>query len=165
MPRFLPLGLDIREKPCLVVGGGGVGTRKALTLARAGAKVTVLAPTVTDELARQIEDRRIAWLDRTYSPEHTRGAFLVVAATDDIALNAAIGSDAQARGALVCDASSATRSTVIFPALLETDDVTVAVFTDGRDPRVARDTRDRIAALLDDRDQRTKSISRRSPRR
>jgi uroporphyrin-III C-methyltransferase/precorrin-2 dehydrogenase/sirohydrochlorin ferrochelatase len=152
MPRFLPLGLDVREKPCLVVGGGSVGTRKALALARAGAEVTVLAPAVTDELAGQIEDGRITWLERTYGPEHARGVFLVVAATDDDALNATIGRDAHARGILVCDASSAARSAVIFAALHETDEVTVAVFTDGRDPRMARDARDRIAAFLDEED-------------
>jgi siroheme synthase-like protein len=152
MPRFLPVGLDIRGKPCLVVGGGAVGTRKALTLAQAGAAVTVLSPTVTAELAAQIEAGRMTWLERTYSQEDVTGAFLVVVATDDGALNSAIGGDAEKSGALVCDASSAKRSAVIFAALLETDDVTVAVFTDGRDPKMARDTRDRIAALLDDQD-------------
>jgi uroporphyrin-III C-methyltransferase/precorrin-2 dehydrogenase/sirohydrochlorin ferrochelatase len=114
--------------------------------------VTVLSPTVTDELAGQIEAGRMTWLEKTYSPEDVDGALLVVAATDDGSLNAAIAGDAERRGALVCDASSAGRSAVIFPALLETDDVTVAVFTDGRDPKMARDTRDRIAALLDEQD-------------
>jgi siroheme synthase-like protein len=152
MPRFLPLGLDIRGKPCLVVGGGNVGTRKVLTLARAGAEVTVLSPNVTEELAKQIENGSIKWVDGSYGPKHARGAFLVVAATDDDALNAAIVSDVEACGGLVCDASSATRSAVIFAALLETDDITIAVFSDGRDPKTARDTRDRIAAVLDHED-------------
>ncbi len=47
MLRFLPVGLDVRGQRCLVVGGGGVGTRKALTLARVGADVTVIAPALT----------------------------------------------------------------------------------------------------------------------
>ena len=146
--RFLPVGLDVRGKSCLVVGGGGVGTRKVLTLARAGAAVTVVSPTVAGELAGLIETGQIRWVKDSFTEEHLGGAFLVVAATDDEALNATVARLAAQSGALVCDASSAERSAVIFGALLDQRDFTVAVFTDGRDPARARQTRDRIAALL-----------------
>ena len=145
---FLPVGLDVRGKHCFVVGGGDVGTRKALTLARAGASVTVICPTATAQLAEQIEAGRIRWVNESFREEHLTGAFLVVAATDDKALNAAVGQVADKCGALICDASSAQRSQVIFAASLHRDDVTVAVLTDGRDPTLARQTRDRIARLL-----------------
>ena len=148
--RFLPVGLDVRGRSCPVVGGGGVGTRKVLTLIRAGAAVTVVSPTVTGELAEQIEAGQAGWVKDTFREEHARGAYLVVAATDDETQNAEIVRHAAACGALVCDASSAERSQVIFGALLETGDATVAVFTDGRDPAQARRTRDRIAAVLDE---------------
>ena len=147
MLRFLPVGLDVQGKRCLIVGGGGVGTRKAITLGRAGATVTVVSPTVAGELAEQIEAGRIRWVKDSFREEHLGGAFLVVAATDDEAQNAAVVRTAVACGALVCDASSAERSGVIFGALLRQDDVTVAVFTDGRDPARARRMRDRIADL------------------
>ncbi len=148
MLRFLPVGLDVQSKNCLVVGGGSVGTRKALTLTRAGAVVTVISPTVTGELTEQIEAGRIRWVKDSFREEHLSGAFLVVAATDDEAANAAVVRFAAQCGALVCDASSAERSQVIFGALLEGDDVTVAVFTGGRDPAQARRIRDQIANLL-----------------
>jgi len=148
MLRFLPLGLDVRGKSCLVVGGGSVGTRKALTLARAGAVVTVIAPAVTAELARQIAAGRVRWVDDSFREAQLGRPLLVVAATDDEALNAAVVRLAARSGALCCDASSAERSGVIFGALLQDDDVTVAVFTGGRDPAQARRTRDRIADLL-----------------
>ena len=146
--RFLPVGLDVRGKNCLVVGGGGVGTRKALTLRRAGAIVTVISPAVAGELAEQIEAGHIRWLQDSFQEDHLRGAFLVVVATDDEALNAAVVRLAVQSGALVCDASSAERSEVIFGALLQWEDVTIAVFTDGRDPAQARRTRDQIANLV-----------------
>ena len=148
MLRFLPIGLDVRDKECLVVGGGGVGTRKALTLARAGAIVTVISPAVTGELTEQIAAGRIRWMKDSFREEHLGGAFLVVAATNDEALNEAVVRVAVQCGALVCDASSVERSQVIFGALLESDDVTVAVFTGGRDPARARRTRDHIANLV-----------------
>ena len=153
MLRFLPLGLDVRGRRCLVVGGGSVGTRKALTLSRAGAEVTVISPTITDELAARSDAGSIRCVPEAFRAEHLEGAFLVVAATDDQALNAAIVGRAAERGALVCDASSAERSQVIFAACLEADDVTVAVFTGGRDPARAAGTRDEIAEFLARRDE------------
>ena len=146
--RFLPVGLDVQGKNCLVVGGGGVGTRKALALARAGAIVTVVSPAVTGELADQIEDGRVRWTKDSFREEHIKDAFLVVAATDDETSNAAVVRVAAQCGALVCDASSAERSQVIFGALFEDGDATVAVFTGGRDPAQARRTRDEIAQLV-----------------
>ena len=147
-PRFLPLGLDVRSKNCLVVGGGSVGTRKVLTLAQAGAVVTVVSPAVTEELAEQIAAGTVRWVQESFRPEHASGAFLVVAATDDDECNAAVVEAAVENRALACDASSAERSQVIFGALLEADDVSIAVFTGGRDPSLARRTRDLVAELL-----------------
>ncbi|MHC4672924.1 MAG: precorrin-2 dehydrogenase/sirohydrochlorin ferrochelatase family protein [Planctomycetota bacterium] len=148
MLRFLPVGLNIKDKKCMVVGGGGIGTRKVLTLTRAGATVTVVSPIVTEELSHEIEAGGIRWVKESFREEHLGGAFLVVAATDDEVLNASVVRAAVKSGALVCDASSADRSQVIFGALLESDDATVAVFTGGRDPAQARRTRDRIAKLI-----------------
>ncbi len=151
--RFLPVGLDVRQKGCLVIGGGSVGTRKVQTLKRAGAIVTVVSPALAEELAElieaeQIEGGQIRRVKDSFREEHLDGAFLVVAATDDESLNAAVVRLAVQSGALACDASSAERSQLIFGALLQRDDVTVAVFTAGRDPALSRQTRDRIAELM-----------------
>ncbi|MGD2155024.1 MAG: bifunctional precorrin-2 dehydrogenase/sirohydrochlorin ferrochelatase, partial [Gemmatimonadales bacterium] len=146
--HFLPLGLDVRNRECLVVGGGSVGTRKATTLLRAGAVVTVVSPALTDELAEQVRAGRVRWLRESFREEHMAGAFLAVAATDSDDTNGAVVQAAVASGALACDASSAERSQVIFGALLEADDLTIAVFTGGRDPAQARRARDRIAGLI-----------------
>lgn len=146
--RFLPVALDLRNKSCLVVGGGTIGTRKAITLTRAGAIVTVVSPVVTDELAGLISAGGIRWVQDSFREEHVGGAFLAVAATHDDDCNAAVVEAAVKNGALPCDASSAERSQVIFGALLQDDDVTIAVFTGGRDPARARRARDRIADLI-----------------
>ena len=147
--RFLPVGLDIRGKSCLVVGGGSVGTRKVNNLVRAGAKVTVVSPAVTKDLTAQIETGGVRWVPDSFREECLDGVFLVVAATDDESMNARVVSRAGERGILVCDASSSDRSQIIFGALHRADDgVTIAVFTDGRDPAGARRTRDTIARLL-----------------
>jgi len=146
--RFLPLGIDVRGKHCLVVGGGSVGTRKVHVLQRAGAIVTVVSPDVAAELAELIEAGRLRWVKDSFRQEHLGDTFLVVAATSDQRVNQTVVRLGAGQGILVCDASSAERSDVIFGALLQRDDATVAVFTDGRDPARARRTRDEIAALL-----------------
>ena len=134
-----------------MIGGGSVGTRKAATLAHVGAIVTVVSPTVTRELEKLIAAKRVRWLRETFRAEHLLGVFLAVAATDDDALNAEVVETAAQGGTLACDASSAQRSQLIFGALLESDEVTIGVFTGGRDPSLARRVRDRIARLVDER--------------
>jgi siroheme synthase-like protein len=146
--RFLPLALDVRGMKCVVVGGGTVGSRKALTLTRAGARVTVVAPELTDDVKSRLHELGITWINKGFSEEHLESAFLVVAATPDKILNATVARLGREHNALVCDASSAGTSQVIFGALLHVDNATIAVFTDGRDPARARSTRDEIAGLL-----------------
>ena len=151
--RFLPVGLSFKGRGCLVVGGGSVATRKVRTLVGAGAVVTVVSPALTTDLAEFAGHGRVRWIEQVFQSTHLSGAFLVVAATNDEALNAAIVQEARQAGALTCDASSAERSQVIFGALLDIDDATVAVFTDGRDPAQASTLRDRIGnTLIPDRD-------------
>jgi siroheme synthase-like protein len=150
--RFLPVGLRIDGEQCLVVGGGGIGARKVENLLRAGARVTVVAPTVTDELRELADAGRITWLEDTFRSEHLAGMFLAVAATDDALRNQEIARLASESGVLICDASSSDETQVIFGALHDEAEATVAVFTDGRDPGQARRLRDRISRLLSDRD-------------
>ena len=145
--KYLPIGLDVRGRPCIVAGGGEVGTRKVLNLLRAGAQVTVVSPEATSELVRRAAGGEIHWVREEYREHLLDGAFLAVAATDDEGLNASLVEAAGRRGILSCDASSAERSQVIFGALHEKDGVTVAVFTDGRDPSLAQRARDRIREL------------------
>lgn len=146
--RFLPLGIEVRDRACVVVGGGAVATRKVRTLLGAGAAVTVVAPTITEALRGDIDAGRAVWRRARFSAEQLDGAFLAVLATDDVELNAAGARMAAERGVLACDASSAEDSQVIFGALLEDADVILAVFTDGRDPGAARRTRDQVGRLL-----------------
>lgn len=145
--RYLPVGLDVRNRSCVVVGGGKIGTRKARNLIRAGARVMVVSPEGTEEITRMAGSGVITWLRREYLKEDVEQAFLVVAATDNAPLNTRLIQDGRSAGALTCNASSSADSELIFGALHHGDDVTVAVFTDGRNPSLARQTRDRIAAL------------------
>ncbi len=149
-PRsYLPLGIDVAGLRCLVVGGGRIGARKALTLATPGAAVTVLSPEISDRLRPAVEQGTVRWQQRRYDSGCLDGFVLVVAATDDPALNIEIGRDAEQRGILHCVVSPGRFSRIIFPAVHEHDGVAVAVHTNGRDCARARQVRDRIAAMLE----------------
>lgn len=146
--KYLPVGLNVREKKCVVVGGGRIGTRKVENLLRAGATVELVAPEASPALLALAESGRISWLREPFRETHLRGALLAVAATDDEALNAHVVAVAAELRVLACDASAAERSEFIFGALHESEGTTIAVFSDGRDPSLSRKTRDRIAAFV-----------------
>lgn len=147
--EFLPLGLDISGWPCVVVGGGRIGARKASALLRVGGRVTVVSPRLSSELARSAAGGQLRWVQDEYTPPALDGSRLVIAATDNHELNLHIGHDARARGIPCCVVSSGRSSNLIFPAVHRSAGVTVAVHTDGRACRESRDLRDRIAAVLD----------------
>ena len=145
--KYLPVGLDIRASKCVVVGGGRIGARKVRNLLRAGGDVTLVSPDAISEMAEMASSGRIQWKKEAFREGHLDGAFLAVVATDDEELNARIADAAVRLGILICDASSGDRSQLIFGALHEEDGVTIAVFTDGQNPALARETRDRIARI------------------
>ncbi|MGW8265646.1 MAG: precorrin-2 dehydrogenase/sirohydrochlorin ferrochelatase family protein [Longimicrobiales bacterium] len=146
--KYLPLGLNVQGKKCVVVGGGKIGTRKVENLLRAGAAVHLVAPEAS-ERARELAERgRITWIREAAGARHFDGALLAVAATDDVEENARLTKTAKGLGVLICDASSAERSEIIFGALHVAEGLTIAVFTDGEDPTRARATRDGIAAFV-----------------
>src|SRR5215471_62830 len=88
--------LDLAGRRCVVVGGGAVGLDKAGGLDACGAAVTVVSP----ELHESFAELEVEWVARPYRSPDLRGAFLVIAATSDKAVNELVHRDAQARGML-----------------------------------------------------------------
>ena len=75
--RYLPINLDIRSRPVVVLGGGEIASRKVLRLLEAGALVTVVAPQLTEELRQLALNGRIRHLGREYAAGDLQGAFLL----------------------------------------------------------------------------------------
>jgi len=147
----LPLVLDGESVVALVVGGGVVATRKALSLLAGGAMVRVRAPNVTDTLVqREVADGHLVIERETYDEEAIGDATLVVAATDDHSLNLRVASDARRAHRLVLVAGDPSAGTCVMPAVHRSGDLLVAVTTGGV-PRASARVRDEIARRLDDR--------------
>lgn len=154
---FLSLAIRAEGWPCLIVGGGRVGTRKAKSLLASGAKVTVLSPRISATLRRLAHCGKINWLQREYHASHLDAFSLVIASTSDRELNLAIGRDAETRGILACIVSSAETSRVIFPAVWSDGQTAVAVHSSGRRCRHSQAVRDRIAAMLSNAERKRPS--------
>jgi siroheme synthase-like protein len=154
-----PVALHGERITAVVIGGGTVGTRKALALAEAGAHVELVSPTVTQELEEAALSRGIALIREAYRASHLDGATLVIAATDSRETNATIASDAHARGKLVNITDYPDEGNFHTMALHRSGEVTIAVSAGGV-PGAAARIRDAIAERFDARYERAVSALR-----
>jgi siroheme synthase-like protein len=141
-----PVGLVIAGRACLVVGGGRVAARKVEGLLACGAPVTVIAPEIDASIAARTEVRLIR---RTYRRGDVRGFRLVIAATGDPEVSAAVFDDGEAEGVWVNAADDPPCCSFTLPAVLRRGPVTVAVATGGHSPALATWLRDRVGETVD----------------
>ncbi len=145
---YYPLFMKIEDRTCVVIGGGAVAARKIEMLRRAGARVSVVAPELSDDLAALVARGVIDHRGRIFFPNQLDGAVLVVAATDDAAVNAQVARHARLRGLPVNVVDDAALSSFVMPAVIDRSPVVVAVSTGGASPVLARRVRARIEAAL-----------------
>jgi len=143
-----PVFLRLEGVPCLVVGGGAVGRRKALGLLGSGAQVTVVAPTAVQEIQELAGGGRLRWLRREFEPADLEGMRLAFAATSDPAVNRRVADEGAARGVWVNAADDPGGSDFHVPAVLRRGGLAVAVATGGASPVLSAWVRDRIGASL-----------------
>ncbi len=147
MPRRFAVHLHLSGRKCLVVGGGEVGWRKARALADCGARVTVVGERFCRGLRRS---RRVRRLARRFRPSDLRGVWVVVAATDDRALNRAVAERAHRQGLLVNVVDDPGAGNFIVPAQFTRGRLTVSISTEGASPLLARKIKERLSGLLDE---------------
>jgi siroheme synthase-like protein len=150
MMRYYPIFLELEGRRCLVVGGGAVAERKVAGLLEAGARVTVVSPTVTDELASLARDGGIRHVAREYREGDLDGYRLAFVATDARDVNASVAAEGRARGVWVNAADDARHSDFILPSTLRRGDLVVAVGTGGTSPALARAIREELEAYFTD---------------
>lgn len=146
--RHLPTFFDIAGRACLVVGGGEVAARKIALLERAGGRVRVISPELVPSLSRGVAAGRIQHISDEYSPEHMTDAAVVIAATDNRALNAQVSWQAQQRNIPVNVVDDPALCTFQVPAIVDRDPVLIAISTGGASPVLARWVRRRIEGML-----------------
>ena len=139
--KYYPVHLKIENRNCLVVGGGGVGTRKVKTLLECGARVTVISMELSRELRELAESGDIDLEQRSYRSEDLNGMFLVIGATNDMKLNRQISNDAEQLNTLCNIADRPEVCNFILPAIVRRDDLVITVSTSGKSPAMAKKLR------------------------
>lgn len=143
--KYYPIYLDIREKRCVVVGGGDVAERKILRLLECGAVVSVVSRKLTTTLVDMVEYGQIIHVDDNYDQQYLAGAFLVIGATDQEEVNDRIAKDCRARGVMVNIVDDPGRCDFILPSLVNRGSLSIAVSTDGKSPALARKLREDLS--------------------
>ena len=142
-----PIGLRLAGRKVVVVGGGLVGTRRVRALLEVGARVVVISPAVTDELAQLADAGEIELFEREFSAGDLAGAWLAHTATGVAAVDAAVSAEAEASQILTVNAAEAEKSTAWVPAVARDGSLTVAAFGGG-EPRRATALRDQIVSSV-----------------
>ena len=148
---YLPLFMQLRSQPVVVVGGGRIAVRKVELLRKSGAQITVVSPELREELKRLASSGEIRHIPERFAEAHVEGATIVVAATNDHDVNVAVSGAARARKIPVNVVDNPALSTFIFPAIVDRSPIIAAVSSGGESPVLARRVREQIEALLPQR--------------
>ncbi|MDJ0037302.1 siroheme synthase CysG [Pantoea allii] len=145
---YLPLFADLAGRPVLVVGGGDIAARKIELLRRAGARIQIASRELCPELQALLDEQQLEWLATSFEPAQLDKVFLVIAATDDNALNAQVYDEANARHKLVNVVDDQPKCSFIFPSIVDRSPLVVAISSSGTAPVLARMLREKLETLL-----------------
>lgn len=147
---YYPVSLNIRNRKCVVVGGGQVALRKVRALLEHGAEVEAISLDLCPDLVRLAERGEIRALTREYRVGDLKNAFVAIAATDNGDINQRVVAEAHGRAVLVNVVDDAESSDFIVPSHLHRGEVTIAVSTGGKSPALARKIRSKLEKELGD---------------
>ena len=146
--KHLPIFLDLKDRPCIVIGGGSVASRKITILLTANAKVIVISPSISPQIQQFAHNKEITLLQRDFEKSDIALAFLIIAATDNKDINAQIAELAHAANTPVNVADDPALCSFIFPSILDRSPVTIAVSTGGASPVLARQLRMNLETMI-----------------
>jgi siroheme synthase-like protein len=135
---YYPIYLDIEDRSVIIIGGGNVCARKAETMMKYGARVTVVAPEFTEEIEQWAREGCLAIRRKEYDASDLDGAHIVIASTDVQPVNEQIAADCRARRIPVNVVDVTPLCEFIVPAIIESGSIQIAVSTGGKSPALAR---------------------------
>lgn len=146
--HYFPISLDISGRLCILIGGGQVAERKAKSLMEYGADLVIISPDLTQGLVSLVDCGSCRWLQRRYEDGDLEGAFLVVAATDDVEVQEAVFKEAEKKNILLNVADVPRWCNFILPATVRRGDLTISISTGGKSPALARQLRKDLEKLF-----------------
>jgi precorrin-2 dehydrogenase/sirohydrochlorin ferrochelatase len=145
---YYPIYIDIEDHAVLIVGGGTVCARKAETMMRYGARVTIVSPEITDEIAAWEREGGLAVQRKMYAESDLDGASMVIASTDDQCVNARVARDCRRRRIPVNVVDVTHLCEFIVPAIVEKGSIQIAVSTGGKSPAIARTLKEELQRTI-----------------
>jgi precorrin-2 dehydrogenase / sirohydrochlorin ferrochelatase len=142
--HLFPLFLKLHGRRCLVVGAGKISEGKIAGLIEAGARVLVIAPQATEQIAEWHNQKKIRWQRRTFRASDLNDMFLVVAATNSEKVHRAIYRAAQARHVLCNIVDVPALCDFYYPAVVRRGQLQIAISTAGASPSLARRLREEM---------------------
>ncbi|MFD2926137.1 NAD(P)-binding protein [Halobacillus naozhouensis] len=147
---FIPTMLNLEGKKVVVVGGGNVAKRKIDSLLMSKAQLTVVSPSLTDELISYYETGSIDWKQKNFAPADIDEAFLIIAATNSESVNNAVIKAAPG-DRLLNAASNVQNGNVSFPAYFTRGKLTIAISTAGASPLFAKKVKQELSCQYNER--------------
>jgi siroheme synthase-like protein len=141
---YYPVFLEMKDRRCVVIGGGAVAERKVEGLVAVGANVTVISPAITDGLRELLTQGAIRHVAREYQTGDRAGYDLVFVATDNSEINAVVSNEARSLRIWVNSADDPDHCDFILPGVIRRGDLAVAVSTGGVSPAVTRAIREEL---------------------
>lgn len=142
--KYFPVFLDLRQKCCLVVGGGRVAERKVRSLLKAGAEVRMVSPQITAGLSKLTEKGKILCHARPFQEKDLKGVHLAIAATNDRKANEKIFHLCRRRRIWVNVVDEPSQSSFIVPSIVKRGDLVLAISTSGKSPALAKALRKKL---------------------
>ena len=146
---YFPLFTDLSGKRIVIVGGGNIAARRALTLLDFTESLTVVSPDLHPDLESFVRAGRIVWKQKKYDPADLTGADLVLAATDDPTVNDRIYARCKEMHIPVNICTDHTKCDFLFPGIARKGAAVVGMTSGGTDHTGVRDSLKQIRTLLD----------------
>ena len=152
--KYFPIFIDLSEKKVIVIGGGTIATRRIHTLLEFTGKILVVSPEITESLEQLYRQGRIDWLPEAYSADRIKDADMVIAATNQPAVNQQIKADCQriekesGRQILVSVIDDRDLCDFYFPSIVQNEDVVVGINSGGKSPALTKQIRKGIEEFL-----------------
>ena len=146
--NYLPIFIDIKQQPCLVVGGGDIAYRKINLLLKADAAVTCVSKECCDGIVQLVQSNKITHIEKAFEATDINSQILIVSATDDSTLNAHVSELAKSANIPVNVVDSPALCSFVMPSIVDRSPIVIAISSAGKAPVLARLIRAKLESTI-----------------
>jgi precorrin-2 dehydrogenase/sirohydrochlorin ferrochelatase len=143
---LFPIFVKLEGRLVVVVGGGNIAEAKIPGILNARARIRLIAPSVTPQIAEWVRFRKIEWLPKEFETQDLEAAFLVIAATSAPGVNGAVFREAESRGILCNAVDDIEHCHFYYGAVVQRGDLQIAISTNSKSPSLAQRLRQEFEA-------------------